>query len=220
MSIHMMQNIALIPQNCPVIGLMRHAEREKMPKGTLGNELRITQKGISDTIKLHAYLKNRLIEIYTSPVLRCLETAEFLKCTAKYSVVKHNRMLGDPGVFVEEPEIASVFFLQYEPMEIAAGLLAKKIGTPGFCLSVKDAFKKLLDHLFFLAIESGIYLFITHDFILGIVNGILFPNNALSDVWPDFLETLFLYQERGSVYAIFRGQKTLLLSDESWVHHT
>ncbi len=213
MSIHLMQNIGLIPQNCSVIGLMRHAEREKMSKGTLGNELHITQRGIYDTIKLHSYLKNRLIEIYTSPVLRCLETAELLKPTAKYSVVKQNRMLGDPGVFVEEPEIASIFFLQYEAMEIAAGLLAKQLGMPGFCVSVEDAFKKLLDHLFSLATESGIYLFITHDFILGVVNGILFPNNALSDVWPDFLETLFLYQERGSVYAVFRGQKTVLFSD-------
>ncbi|HRA42712.1 MAG TPA: histidine phosphatase family protein [Gammaproteobacteria bacterium] len=204
-----MQNIALIPQDCPVIGLMRHAEREKIPKGKLGNELHITQQGIDDTIKLHSYLKNRLIEIYASPVLRCIETAELLKCTAKYAVVKQNRMLGDPGVFVENPEIASPFFLKYEAIEVVARLLNKKSVMPGFCLSVEEAFKKLLNHLFSLANETGIYLFITHDSILGAVNGILFPNNALVDVWPGFLETLFLYKKSGLVYAVFRGQKTV-----------
>ena len=189
---------------------MRHAEREVIPKGKLGHELKITQKGIDDTLNLGPHFDNRLIKIYSSPVQRCLETARHLKNLAKYPVVKENKMLGNPGVFVENPDIASKVFFQLEPMEIAAALLKKTLTMPGFCLSVEAAIKKLLTHLFKLAFEEGIYLFITHDSILGVVNGFLFPDRNLPEVWPDFLESLFLYKKEEVLYAIFRGERKII----------
>lgn len=189
---------------------MRHAERKAIPQGELGHALKITQEGIDKTLSLGVHFENRLIKIYSSPVRRCLETAKHLKSIAKYPIVKKNKMLGDPGVFVENPEIASKVFFQFEPIEIATALLNKKSPIPGFCLSVKGAVKKLLSHLFELSVEKGVYLFITHDSILGVVNGFLFPHEKLTEVWPDFLDAVFLYQKEGLLYAVFRGERKII----------
>ncbi|MGQ9864636.1 MAG: histidine phosphatase family protein [Bacteroidia bacterium] len=56
--------------------LIRHADRDPFPEGSLGNEVLLNAQGIQKARQLGAHLKEKKINaIYTSPVERCLQTA-------------------------------------------------------------------------------------------------------------------------------------------------
>ena len=57
--------------------LLRHGERETIPAGTYGNDVRLTQNGVADSTHFGEALSCfKVRRIYTSPVLRCIQTAE------------------------------------------------------------------------------------------------------------------------------------------------
>ena len=78
---------------------MRHAEREAFAQNDLGNNVDITLNGKKATETLAKQLNKKIENIYTSPVKRCIQTANiFLPYTSQTTIIKSN-LLGDPGIF-------------------------------------------------------------------------------------------------------------------------
>jgi broad specificity phosphatase PhoE len=96
-----------IPLDRPVALLLRHAERPPIPPGQTGNSLGLTEYG-ERTAELFGHaLGSRINGIRTSPVQRCIETAEALRMGAAASIQKvSDTMLGDPGAYVHDPVAA------------------------------------------------------------------------------------------------------------------
>jgi superfamily II DNA or RNA helicase len=99
--------LEVAPTDRPVMVLLRHAARHPIPSGEVGDEVFLTEEGVRIATALGAVVGERLVGLYSSPVRRCLETADalargadvLLKCTP-------DLYLGAPGVFVKDPEAA------------------------------------------------------------------------------------------------------------------
>ena len=88
--------------------LVRHAERPEILSG-VGNDVHLTEHGIASSFEFGQSLKKRkVVSIKTSPVLRCVQTAEQIAMAVSFS--KHEiqfcRQLGDPGIFIADADLA------------------------------------------------------------------------------------------------------------------
>jgi broad specificity phosphatase PhoE len=204
-----------IAQYDMVIGFMRHAAREPIPLGEIGNEIPLTKEGISKVIELKQLLATRvsIAKVYSSPVLRCMETANLLASMASDKVVTPCNKLGAPGIFVENPELATPFFLKYQndPVALALALL-DGIPFPGFSESVSKGVQELIRYFSTTIVQQGSSLCITHDSILGLLIGYFFPGQSLHELWPDYLETLFVQLQGDRLSVIYRGLKQIVHS--------
>ncbi|MEI6805295.1 MAG: phytanoyl-CoA dioxygenase family protein [Myxococcaceae bacterium] len=191
-----------------VLGFMRHCAREPIPPGTIGNEVKITPQGIRDTLRVQKLLGGRVAKLYSSPVSRCLETANLLSPIARVSLVNQSSKLGAPGVFVEDPEVAAMVFLQYQdrPIELAQALI-NEVKFSGFYESTSISIQGLIDYFLAEINEPGISICVTHDSILGVMIGYFFPESSLQELWPDYLDTLFIQADHDDLFAIYRGVK-------------
>ena len=98
--------------------------------------------------------------------------------------------------------------MQYPPIEIAKQLINQSPNPQGFCLSTKDTVYQLIDFLLSKIHLNQTTLFITHDIILAIVLGIIFPEINIEELWPDYLEGLFLWHENNYLYLVYRNVST------------
>lgn len=188
--------------------LMRHAEREAFAKNDLGNNVNITSNGKKATENLAKQWNKKIENIYTSPVKRCIQTANiFLPYTSKAAVVKSN-LLGDPGIFINDCNQVNDYFMQYSPIEIAKQLISELPNPQGFCLSTNDTVYQLINFLLSKIQLNQTTLFITHDIILAVVLGIIFPEINIEELWPDYLEGLIIYKNNQHISFIYRQYKT------------
>ena len=59
--------------------LLRHADRDDIPQGSFGNEILLNEKGKQNAQRFGEILSERKINrIFTSPVGRCVQTAEYI----------------------------------------------------------------------------------------------------------------------------------------------
>lgn len=58
--------------------LIRHANRDKIPTGSFGNEVMLNETGKANALKFGEALSDlKISKIMTSPIGRCVQTAEF-----------------------------------------------------------------------------------------------------------------------------------------------
>ena len=109
-----LERLSEIRADVDVSLVMRHAEREEIQAGTFGYHLALTAQGISLSQQLGAALSERRnISSISSPVPRCVQTAEAILLSAgSLTGVSTDRRLGSPGAFILEPEIAGPLFLE------------------------------------------------------------------------------------------------------------
>ena len=59
--------------------LLRHADREDIPQGSFGNEILLNEKGKQNAQSFGEKLAEiKVNRIFTSPVGRCVQTAEYI----------------------------------------------------------------------------------------------------------------------------------------------
>ncbi len=95
--------------------LIRHGDREQIPVGEFGNEVLLNDKGKRNSFAFGESLKEFSINrIYTSPVPRCIQTAEYIsKGFGKDLEIITTKCLGDPGLHIADEKIAGEFFLNF-----------------------------------------------------------------------------------------------------------
>lgn len=88
--------------------ILRHAERPAIPDGDAGHDLTLTRAGRQAAYALGLSLGERPRAIVTRPVRRCIEPATEIARGTDFdiSAITRSTLLGDPGVFIEDGDLA------------------------------------------------------------------------------------------------------------------
>jgi len=175
--------------------LLRHAERPDIPDHEIGNEVGLTKQGIRQTRQFAKSLKQPIISISSSPILRCVQTAEIISNQCSYNeTIKKSILLGNPGFFIKDPELAWTHWQTKGHDAVNQYLLNGKEQWLGF-----HQFDDAINHMKTEIIEqlktnnSGFHLWVTHDTILATFVSRVLPQPLTSNNWPDFLDYLDIY---------------------------
>lgn len=200
--------IPAVPAEEPVIILLRHAARPPLPVGEPGSEVSITPDGAVQAEELGRQLGPFLASIRTSPLRRCRETAAAL-CRGSAQEVPSidDRHLGDPGVFIADPELAWRAWRLRGHDAVLHHLAAGAPPLPGFNDPL-EATLTLVDHLLAHATGPGLHIAITHDALLIPLVVALRGPPLLTPEWPGFLEAAALWRIDPSLYLHYRGTTT------------
>ncbi|MFN3234328.1 MAG: histidine phosphatase family protein [Gammaproteobacteria bacterium] len=193
----------------PVSILMRHAHRDPISKSSFGNEVELNSKGIEESIKLSKILKNYPLRLISSPVKRCVQTAKLIMGDREGNVEKTS-LLGDPGVFINNPKIAGYAFLENSVSEVVRWLLSRQKNPLGFYQDTSKQVDILLDELKNALDIPGVHIYITHDSILSIVLGEMFGSKEVEKIWPDYLEGVILLPHENRFKMLYRDQSCYL----------
>ena len=202
----LINSLERLPSNVPVAGLIRHAEREPFVRGEFGHEVNLTANGRISCQQLGKRLDKQLVGLYTSPVKRCYQTAQWLG----FLPIQTSEVLGDPGIFITDPHRAHFYCRQQEPFVIVQQLLANQKNPPGFCHSTSKAVFNLIQFLLVRLVSPGLSLFITHDSILSVVLGTFFDTFSLEWLWPTYLDGVFFWMDKGQLAAVYKGNHKIL----------
>ena len=68
--------LSLVPPEADVSLVLRHAERDEIPRGTFGEDVRLTAAGVAHAEELGSRLSGRELSfLWSSPLPRCTGTA-------------------------------------------------------------------------------------------------------------------------------------------------
>ena len=204
-------NLKKVPKNKSVILLLRHSAREKLAQDfSVSYVQSITERGKEIAFELGNILGDRLGDVHSSPLTRCVETVQYIQMGANNKRTIHkNRILGDPGVFVLDGKLGGKTWFEYSNEEInesLCGLHARPL--PGLAWGYEAAMFALQSILFEVSSESGIHLFTTHDSILAGICSHFFGKKLSLQDWPEFLEGAFIWVEEDRVHLQFRNEET------------
>ena len=211
--------------------LLRHSVREKIPERPLeAFHLPITSEGIQLARELGKLLRGKLSRLYSSPVLRCLQTAGAVAAGANVLLpIQKDLFLGHHGIHILD--LPKLLALQKEGKTITSyqwlspllqntpweGLMPLPFGGTAF-----------LAHLYKKSSPQGISLFCSHDSVISFLLLYVFQDLFLEKMTPPkFLEGVICLFTREKAKIFYRDwQKeislpSLNLSEESvrlWGH--
>lgn len=140
--------------------IVRHAEKQDNSVHAL-----LSMNGEKDSRDFGRQLQIENIEIdliISSPIKRCIQTAENITLGYQKKIpIIESKLLGDPGVYVNDDKLAMKTFEKYELTEIINMQLSGKI-LDGF-EHVDIASNKLLS---FIQQQTNNVLYISHDVII------------------------------------------------------
>lgn len=170
--------------------ILRHGERPSSPQGSFGHEISLTPQGKIDSERAGEKLQRiRWGEIHSSPILRCQETAHsFLKGTKQNTSIHLSSYLGDPGVFVAEPEVAGPHFLNKTNDQMIYALHSGE-QIPGV-RSIKEGCLLFIEYL--KTIELFPCIMFSHDIIIALLKSYFFNT---SPQLPSFLDGFCISKE-------------------------
>jgi len=172
--------------------LIRHADRDKIPQGCFGNEIPINDKGKQDAYKFGNKLSEfKINKIYTSPLLRCVQTAEYIsKGYGKNLPIFTTTALGAPGLHVKNEQIAGELYLQYGIQPIYQRFVSQE-NLPGFA-SPSELRRELSYYLKNSTQDNGITLFISHDLLIAMFHYAWNRTVYDSENWLKFLTGIII----------------------------
>jgi hypothetical protein len=184
------------------IVILRHAHRYTQTKGTFGNKQPLSQQGKREAFYLGKQLSTiPWKELHTSPLIRCVQTSEqFLKGFSQSIPIIPTKILGDPGIFIDDSQIAGSHFLDRPWSEIAQDIIQEK-PLPGI-RSIKEGCQLFMNYV--LNLSQFPILMITHDIIICLLCSYLFSSNDASKFIPNFLEGFCLSLDSSTI--CFRNQ--------------
>lgn len=188
----MFEEIKAHPTNSKLAMIIRHADRDKIPDGSFGNEILLNTNGINNSIMLGKNLKQHKINrIFTSPVPRCVQTAEFLKKGYGQNITFHStKALGDPGLHIVDDKLAGEFFLKHSFDEMYRRFMLGE-AIPGVP-SAGDFEKSMTEFIKRNTNEEGLTLFITHDSLIAFYHYCLNKVVYTKESWVKYLSGIIL----------------------------
>jgi broad specificity phosphatase PhoE len=187
--------------------LLRHAERGPIPKGESGDDVLLLPSGVRAARLLGASLGPRLVSVRTSPVLRCVHTAEALLDGAdRADRPVADARLGAPGVYVTDPRLAWPHWERLGNSGVMAALVHGE-RLPGLADPAAAA-RTLLAHVLAMPdLRPGVHAWVTHDSILAPTVAHLLGIRDVDLVLPEFLEPLVILPGSSTVLLTWRGAR-------------
>ena len=171
---------------------IRHADRDPIPKNEIGNGMQLNEKGKIHAIEFGTKLRNVVInKIYTSPVKRCVQTAERINTAYNKNIeIEESAVLGRPGALITDPKKAAPIFKTIGGYEIYKKIISTE-NIEGF-RNITEA-SLLLNEFFENHVnENGITICISHDLIVASYiysqTGKIFEEHK----WIDFLDGIVI----------------------------
>lgn len=172
--------------------IIRHADRELIPEGEFGNEVLINDKGKKNSINFGNQLQQyKICSIYTSPIERCIQTAEFIAkgYNKKIKIIK-TTSLGDPGLHVSNENKAGDFYLTYGFDEMYRRYVNHQqipgVPTPSELKKSMTQFIKTNTK------KEGITIFITHDSVIAFYDFALNGKTYSKENWVNYLSGMIV----------------------------
>ena len=203
--------LAAIPDKTDVALVIRHAERDEIPTGTFGVDVALTSNGVVSAFQFgNALGVIRRVNVTSSPVPRCVQTAEaILKGCGNDSSVQLDRTLGDPGPFVMDPEASGPLFLETDILDIVRRQLSDSVPPIGM-RSTADGVRMLLELIADgLGGKGRVHVFVTHDSILAVLAASVLGKSIDQVGWPDYLDGLLVWRSCDGLNAAWRGVRKL-----------
>ncbi|MBF7687179.1 histidine phosphatase family protein [Acinetobacter rathckeae] len=216
---NMLDAIALLPKDIPVVLLTRHSIREVVEgQGLAGYDLQLTEEGVALAQAWGAYLATEvtIVSANTSPIQRCVDTSRHMLTGAGKNVSADlkqvcNPLLVEPGSFVVDLKKASPSFKKYGALGFVNAFLNNQVEG---MKSVRQGVFDILADLYQLSQHrSGMHLVVTHDTIMAVAYAYLKQIKVLEQSdWPQMMEGMFIWFE-GTTFLdsdlvwVWRGQK-------------
>ena len=198
------------PDRLPTLLLLRHSVRGPIPEGEPGNDVLLLPEGKALARELGRLIGGRLLTLHTSPVRRCVETAEALVEGAERGVeIVEDRHLGHPGVYVEVGPQAWHTWQSVGHEQVLTHIVA---GTqlPGLTDPI-PATRRLVSHMVKTAAgRPGLHVFVTHDSLVTAAAAHVLGQPLTRADWPLYLEALALAATGSGVTASYRGWEGVL----------
>jgi carbamoyltransferase len=190
----------------PTILLMRHAARGPLPADGAGADVPLLPEGATAAHALGKAIGARLTTLRTSPVLRCVQTAQALQAGAERAIEPlHDQALGDPGLFVADAEIAWQNWVRLGHEAVMATMISG-LQLPGMA-PPRQAAQRLIAHIIETAGKSaGVHVFVTHDSLLAATVAHTLNLQLQPPDWPTYLEALLLVPSPHSLEVRWRDQ--------------
>ena len=168
--------------------LIRHADRDALSRDDVGYTLPITELGKQRAHDFGKKLGSRLASLHTSPFVRCIQTAEAIKSGALADApLVLDTMLGDPGVYVLDGQVAWPIWREMGSKEVVEHLVTSDIPLPGMAEPTVAA-NRLIRHITSITTAiPGVHMFVTHDAIIATTVARIL-NTSSKHLWPCFLE--------------------------------
>jgi len=197
--------LAEVPDDRPVALLLRHSVRDELPSDDIGYALPLNELGVRLARALGAAMQGRVRTLRSSPVSRCVQTAELIGDAAGVALeVVPDRMLGDPGAYVIDRQLAGRNWLTMGSRGIMEHLAFRDEPLPG--TEPPDAgARKLVRHMLAVAVDMpGLHVFVTHDILLAATAARFVGPPQGPEPWPRYLEGAFFWRDASGVKAAYR----------------
>ena len=172
--------------------IIRHADRNKIPASELGTEILLNKKGEKNAIEFGKKLKNYPInKIFTSPINRCIQTAEFIKTEIGENIeIETTKILGSPGIFVYNEKLASETFFKLG-LEGIYNNLINNISIPGM-KNLKTTSAILEEFVNKNTRKNKLTIFVTHDYFIAFLEYYFYKKIYPDKILVDFLGGIIL----------------------------
>jgi broad specificity phosphatase PhoE len=170
--------------------LLRHADRDDIPQGSFGNEILLNEKGKQNAQSFGEKLaESKINRIFTSPIGRCVQTAEFLtKGYGKTIEIIETRALGAPGLHITDEKIAGEFYLQYGFGEMYNRFMQGK-EIPGIP-NITELNQRITNFITENTTANGTTIFITHDMLIAFYHFSITKKVYSKDNWINYMTGL------------------------------
>jgi Histidine phosphatase superfamily (branch 1) len=202
----MILNLKKIPTDRPVVLLIRHSVREALPPGESGYMVPITEQGCELSRKLGQVLGSQIQSFHSSPLPRCIQTAEQMRIGAGVEEIpiSKDRFLGDPGVYVQDNKKTGNHFKRLGVENAIRYMLTEDEPLEGMTRAEQGA-RFLVDHSLYKAgTTPGIHVFVTHDNLVHLTVSQILKKSFLKEHWPLFLEGALFYKDNGVLVTRYR----------------
>jgi broad specificity phosphatase PhoE len=214
----MLRWLSAVPAGAAVAVLLRHSVREDLPPGDAGYALPITQDGVRLATDLGTLIGTRLRTLQTSPLPRCIQTAEAMRSGAAVDIlIGVDRLLGDPGVYVIDDQRAAANWQERGHEGVMECLVKQEAPLPGMA-APGPAARRLLQHMLAIAgATPGLHVFVTHDSLVTSTAARILGEQLGKADWPAYLEAAFFWRDNKHVIAAYRGQRSCYVLDDTIV---
>jgi len=199
----------LTASNKNIAIIIRHADREHITPGKNEDEP-LNETGKINSIRFGEKLSIfNGVKIFTSPVGRCIQTGEaIIKGFQKQGCISQSNILGEPGPFVLDGQLAGQMFNEFGTKCIVEKQIAgeKIIGIR----PLADGCKLLKNYIVSkmnMKIEGNILIFISHDAIIAPFIYKYTREKFGRENWLDFLDGITLMKENKNILFIRNGKK-------------
>lgn len=199
----LVRSLERIPRDARRVLFVRHADRDPIPTGSWGDEIRLNEAGMGRAQSLTAALPQEPRWAISSPIDRCRQTAAIATGSVPAQVETH-WLLGAPGPFVVDRSLGQMAFGSLGTRGVVRHLI--DTGPLKGFRSAAEGQKLVCDWARSLLGErGGSGILVTHDAIVAPVVARLF-GEPFESRWPEFLDGIvFTIDAGGSLLAHWDG---------------